>query len=349
MHFAVLQRMAAANLLFYTRLMPDSSPPLVRAALLMPLILHFEDRGGDVDLLLDDMQISSAIRTDFDRLIPVKAIYETIDEIATRLGDPFFGASVGRDMARNAMGPVTKHLASEQTVGNLLDRFLISVGSYGNSTNYRLENDGQNATLKMTRKVEPDANPAQPDALTLALLIEQIRPRVGQAWNPKDVLAVVVDETVVPEWLLPRSSLITGSKMGLTLRFPSRWMVMNETYSPSDTALVEATKKYDTLEQAVQSFCNEHMSDPKLDITKTARACRLHPKALSRKLFNEGTSFKAILDEQRRRYATAAIGEGKMAVTEIALRTGFTQASNFTRAYRRWTGESPSEAKAKQQ
>jgi len=327
--------------------MPESSPPLVRAALLMPLIRHFEERGGDVDLLLADMQISRSIRTDFDRLIPVKAIYETIDEIATRLGDPFLGATVGRDMARNAMGPVTKHLAGEQTVGNLLDRFLISVGSYGNSTNYRLENDGQNATLKMTRKVEPDANPAQPDALTLALLVEQIRPRVGQAWNPKDVLAVVVDEAVVPEWLLPRSSLITGSKMGLTLRFPSRWMVMNQAYSPGDKPLGETGKEYETLEEAVQSFCKEHLSDPKLDIAKTARACRLHPKALSRKLSSEGTSFKAILDEQRRQYATTAIGEGKMTVTEIALRTGFTQASNLTRAYRRWTGEAPSEAMAK--
>ncbi|SLN11208.1 HTH-type transcriptional regulator VirS [Falsiruegeria litorea R37] len=301
-----------------------------------------------MDLLLDDMQISRSVRTDFDRLIPVKAIYETIDEIATRLGDPFLGATVGRDMARNAMGPVTQHLASEQTVGNLLDRFLISVGSYGNSTNYRLENDGQYATLKMARKVEPDANPAHPDALTLALLIEQIRPRVGQAWNSKDVLAVVVDETVVPEWLLPRSSLITGSKMGLTLRFPSRWMVMNRAYSPVDKSLGEADKEYDTLEEAVRSFCNEHISDPKLDITKTARACRLHPKALSRKLANEGTSFKAILDKQRQQYATTAIGEGKMTVTEIALHTGFTQASNFARAYRRWTGETPSKARSKQ-
>ncbi len=301
-----------------------------------------------MDLLLDDMQISKAIRTDFDRLIPVKAIYETIDEIATRLGDPFLGATVGRDMARNAMGPVTQHLAGEQTVGNLLDRFLISVGSYGNSTNYRLENDGQYATLKMTRKVEPDANPTHPDALTLALLIEQIRPRVGQAWDPKDVLAVVVDETVVPDWLLPRSSLITGSKMGLTLRFPSRWMVMNQAFETGDMSLGETAKEFETLVGSVRSFCSDHMSDPKLDITKTARACRLHPKALSRKLSSEGTSFKAILDEQRQQYATTAIGEGEMTVTEIAFRTGFTQASNFTRAYRRWTGKAPSQARAKQ-
>ena len=322
---------------------------MVRAALLMPLVLHFEERGGDVELLLNDMQISSAIITDVDRHIPVKAVYETIDEIAIRLGDPFFGATVGRDMARNAMGPVTKHLAGEQTVGNLLDRFLLSVGSYGNSTSYRLENDGQNATLKMTRRVQPDANPAQPDALTLALLVEQIRPRVGHAWSPRDVLAVVVDETVVPEWLLPRSSLITGSGMGMALRIPAQWMVLNQAYSTADKPLGEASREYESLQKTVQSFCKENMSDPRLNIEETARACRLHPKALSRQLSKEGTSFKAILDEQRRKYATSLIGEGKMPVTEVALRSGFTQASNFTRAFRRWTGGTPSEFRARRQ
>lgn len=329
--------------------MPDSNPPLVRAALLKPLLLYFEERGGDLDSLLEDMQISNAIRTDFERLVPVKAVYEIIEEIAARLCDPFLGATVGREMARNAMAPVTEHLAGEQTVGNLLDRFLISVGTYGNSTNYRLENDGQNVTLKMNRRVRPDANPAQPDALTLALLVEQIRPRVGHAWNPRDVLAVVADESVVPDWLLPHSSLITGSDMGLTLRLPAQWMIMSQANSTGGVALDTANNEYETLKRAVQSFCKEHMSDPKLDIAKTARACRLHPKALSRKLSAEGTSFKAILDEQRRQYAIAQIGEGKMSVTEIAFRTGFTQASNFSRAYRRWTGTTPSEARAEQQ
>ena len=332
----------------YPRRMPNSAPLLVRAALLLPFIHHFEQRGGDVDLLLEDLQVSNAIRTDFERHIPVKAVYEVIDEITKRLGDRFVGAAVGRDMARNTQGPLSKALFEAQTVGSLLDRFLVTVGSYGNSTNYLLENDGQNATLKVSRKVRPDANPAQQDALTLALLVEQIRPHVGNDWRAKDVLAVVADETVVPEWVLPRSSLIKGSAMGMTLRIPAQWMLLGSTVHSSDKRPNEGHKEYDTLPETVKTFCKEHLSDPKLDIEITARACRLHPKTLSRMLSSHGTSFKAILEEQRKKHAISAIAQGNLSITEVALSTGFTQASNFSRAYKRWTGETPSVARRKQ-
>lgn len=295
-----------------------------------------------MDLLLEDLQISSAIKTDFDRQIPVKAVYEVIDEITDRLGDRFVGAAVGRDMAMNAMGPLAEKLTAEQAVGSFLDRFLVSVRSYGNSTHYRLENDGKNATLKMTRRVRPDANPAQQDALTLALLVEQIRPRVGNAWSSNDVLAVVADETVVPEWLLPRSSLITGSAMGMTLRIPAQWMLLSHTGGSSDWEQDQVHEDYDTLPKTVQKFCEEHMSDPNLDLAATARACHVHPKALSRMLSSHGTSFKEILEEQRRKHAIAAMSQGHLSITEIALATGFAHASNFSRAYKRWTGETPS-------
>jgi len=59
--------------------MPNTAPLLVRAALLMPFLHYFARHGGDLDLLLEDLQISSAIKTDFDRQIPVKAVYEVID------------------------------------------------------------------------------------------------------------------------------------------------------------------------------------------------------------------------------------------------------------------------------
>ena len=38
-----------------------------------------------------------------------------------------------------------------------------------------------------------------------------------------------------------------------------------------------------------------------------------------------------------------ALGYSLMAITEIAYLPGFTDSANFTRAFRRWTGKSPSE------
>ena len=41
--------------------------------------------------------------------------------------------------------------------------------------------------------------------------------------------------------------------------------------------------------------------------------------------------------------------EGRLSLTEIAFLVGFTDQSNFSRAFRRWTGVSPGEWKASRQ
>ena len=137
--------------------------------------------------------------------------------------------------------------------------------------------------------------------------------------------------------------------MGIVLRFPSRWMGLSHQNQNDTVTLQEKAAPPKTLVEIVQDYCREHMSDPKLDIANTSHACRMHPKALSRSLSHLGTSFKAILQEQRRQFAISSIAQGELSVTDVALLTGFTQASNFSRAYKRWTGETPVEARARQQ
>ena len=70
--------------------------------------------------------------------------------------------------------------------------------------------------------------------------------------------------------------------------------------------------------------------------------------ALQRQLRSEGTSFQDLRDETRRDIALGHLRAGDMSLTEIAFLVGFTDQSNFSRAFRRWTGVSPREWKATQ-
>lgn len=61
-----------------------------------------------------------------------------------------------------------------------------------------------------------------------------------------------------------------------------------------------------------------------------------------RRLAAENTSFQTLLDEARAEHATRHLREGRLSIASIAYHLGFNDPSNFRRAYRRWTGESPS-------
>ena len=54
------------------------------------------------------------------------------------------------------------------------------------------------------------------------------------------------------------------------------------------------------------------------------------------------TSFKSLLNEVRSELADKYIRDNQLSLTEISFMLGFSEMSSFSRAFKRWKGESPS-------
>jgi AraC-like DNA-binding protein len=66
-------------------------------------------------------------------------------------------------------------------------------------------------------------------------------------------------------------------------------------------------------------------------------------RTLHRRLAEDGISFQAIVDGVRRSLAVELLENTYMAVDQIAERIGFSDATSFRKAFKKWTGRSPSE------
>ena len=78
---------------------------------------------------------------------------------------------------------------------------------------------------------------------------------------------------------------------------------------------------------------------------EVARALGLSERTLHRRLADEGVRFGELLDDVRRRVADHHLTEGRLRIAAIAELLGFSEPGAFTRAYRRWTGHAPSDAR----
>jgi AraC-like DNA-binding protein len=67
-------------------------------------------------------------------------------------------------------------------------------------------------------------------------------------------------------------------------------------------------------------------------------------QTLFRKLKAEGVTFEKILDGLRQKLAFHYVREKKIPVNEASYMLGFSDPASFSRAYKRWTGQSPSDA-----
>lgn len=77
------------------------------------------------------------------------------------------------------------------------------------------------------------------------------------------------------------------------------------------------------------------------DVDVVARRLALSRRTLQRRLREARTSFRDVVDAARHEVALDALTRGGRDMTDVAFLLGFSELSAFSRAFRRWTGASP--------
>ena len=83
-------------------------------------------------------------------------------------------------------------------------------------------------------------------------------------------------------------------------------------------------------------------------IDEVAAALSLSARSLRRKLEAEGSSFRQLVEEERRQLAEQWLGGSQMTLDELATHLGYADTASFTRAFRRWQGMAPGEYRRRQ-
>ncbi len=78
-------------------------------------------------------------------------------------------------------------------------------------------------------------------------------------------------------------------------------------------------------------------------LPELARQLNLSEATLRRRLEQDGSSYRAILDDLRRDMAIGLLADSQASLADIAAALGFSEASAFHRAFRNWTGSRPGE------
>jgi AraC-like DNA-binding protein len=73
-----------------------------------------------------------------------------------------------------------------------------------------------------------------------------------------------------------------------------------------------------------------------------ARFLGVSMRTLQRSLEREGTNFRSTRERVLRELADELLADPELPITQIATRLGFADAAAFGKAFRRWTGETPS-------
>jgi AraC-like DNA-binding protein len=136
------------------------------------------------------------------------------------------------------------------------------------------------------------------------------------------------------------------------LRFEAHWLqlpvVQNAQSLREFLALAPANllvryRDSGTTSERIRRLLRRHLGAEMPSLETLAVQLASTPPTLRRRLRAEGHGFQQIKDDLRRDAAIALLTQGERSLIEVARAVGFSEASAFHRAFKKWTGVSPGE------
>lgn len=154
----------------------------------------------------------------------------------------------------------------------------------------------------------------------------------------------------LPSWVDETGVTVAFERPDYELRFPAAFATLRMPLADARTHAA-ACRACDALLRAAPdplAFASlvrrrlERRGPPFADLETIAGELEASSRTVRRRLEEEGTSFRAILEEVRLARADELLARGDRSITEIGHALGYADAANFTRAYRRGRGAAPS-------
>jgi AraC-like DNA-binding protein len=93
----------------------------------------------------------------------------------------------------------------------------------------------------------------------------------------------------------------------------------------------------------IRRLLRSRLHDELPSLEAVAQTLALTPQTLARRLREEGRGFQALKDEVRRDTAIELLQRPDLTLLDIGAQLGFSEASTFHRAFKKWTGVAPGE------
>jgi AraC-like DNA-binding protein len=313
------------------------------------LMLAFSGIGLDTDAILAKCGLTREDLARLDERVPLALQYRVWEAARQATGQSGIGVRVG-ELARIEMFGVLGYVVrSSATMGDALLRTARYLRLLSEAFDLTLDVDGDRAVLEC-RSAHPGQVHPEATELMLTMLVVLSAQITGSSLGEGEVRFAhdaPSDRSHHERVFGTRfrfgcceSSLIFRSE---TLNLPiktedSKLRVILEREAEH---LLLALPTPETYTGRVQKLLAAELRGGNPLAENVAAQFGIRPKTLSRRLKEEGTSHRELLDSLRRDLAGRYLVASDMGITDVAFLLGFSDASAFNKAFKRWTGSSP--------
>ena len=309
-------------------------------------------RGVAALSLYEAVDLPPAILDDPDARIPFAKIVSLYEQAAALTGDDAFGLHVGESVDPKAFDVLGYSVINSPTFGAALDRVVRYNSIWTDGSAFAVEIE-ETTTRIIYTYLDDSLDECRHDAeMTLAAIAVLGRLITDADWVPDSVSFQHNQPRHIAEHQrIFRCPVRFNAKTNEFIFKSSTLSLPIVRADPGLCAVLdrhaeELLAKYpreDSLIERLRTIIKEQLNGGDASLERVAQQLGMSGRTLQRKLRDHGSSHQELLDEMRRDLAMRYLREPEMAICEVAYLLGFSESSALHRAFKRWTGMTPSE------
>lgn len=315
-----------------------------------------EEDGHDSEALFRQLGMDPAGLSDPHVRYPVTSVQKLWKAAAQLTNDACFGLKAAQHWHPTTLHALGYAWFASNSLKDALQRIERYVRLVSTAAKARLEQEekGHRFILEydeiIQEKEEAEVMATEAIEAALAILVRMCRLSFDDELNPLKISfqhAEPVCSNRIRQYFQcpvyfeqPENSILFSHEV-LNTRLPTANAILA---GNNDRLIKEYLARLDKsiLSAQVKARLLELLPSGQVNEERMASLLNVSLRSLQRKLKEEGTTFKALLEATRHELAENYIRDSSLSISEITYLLGFSEPSNFTRAFKRWQGVSPS-------
>lgn len=280
--------------------------------------------------------------------IPLADFVRFSEQVVETTGNAAIPWLAGLCHELGSLGAVGEAMCRANRVGTAIRRFVDYFVLLQDCTEVRFDLDGDMASVSY-RILDPDIWPRHNDAMFSLGIVAQVLMRGSKNACERVEFAFEAERSNlhgdVAKVLRTPCTFRAETNQ---IRFPAAMLDLELECSSHSTDIRSLNhelvkwRRTAPLIERLESIVYRDLSCQDIDQERVSRELGMSGRTMRRKLADEQSSFKDILDNCRLKRALFEFRtRPEDSIAEIALRLGYAEHSNFTRAFHRWVGISP--------
>jgi AraC-like DNA-binding protein len=331
-----------------SRALPYNRAVLVRSQLVPLAVRHLGEKGAEVRALLADARPSEAGVS-----LELETLHALLEACERASGDPWLGVHLAAERPVGSHGIVEFFWRSAATVREGLATLAAHSRLLNEVARLELVEAGPRASF-LQRVAHPLGMGRHANEFFAAMLVREIRLLVSPDFRPAG--ARFAHPRPGRDLRPLRDALGTGElrwgDAGTGLDFDARWL--DVPLATADATLSSTLRAHtstwmpwvtrdpdEALEDRLRALLHGSVGRPP-SVAAAARRLGVSARTLQRRLLERGETFHSVADGVLAEHACRVVASGSLSVKEAGRRLGYASTASFVRAFRRWTGQTPS-------